>query len=222
MIYLLVKLVLAVLFLGGLGFFVFKYSGFVSFNDQTSSVNSPQQQLAGLVKKCGEECEAKIREIVDQAVATLSSQPEASLMPTPTVRPISQVKSTPAPQPKTRVHYINLTNVGLTTRNEWADLNGTDFAFDTGVYGNVKEVRWIPKIKTSASGGEASSRLFDVTNGISVPGSEVSTRNTSFTEVESAAVTLKSSRSTYRVQIKTLSGYETNFEGGKLKILTVD
>lgn len=220
MFHLLIKLALAVLFLGAIGFFAWNWRGFVATKE--SDVQPPGQELVQLIEKCGPECEAKIREIVDQAVATLSAQPLESPVPTPTVRPISQVKSTPAPQPKTQVYYINLTNVGLTTRNEWADLSGTDFSFDMGVYGNVKEVRWIPRIKTSASGGEASSRLFDLTNGISVPGSEVSTRNTSFTEVESAAVTLKSSKSTYRVQVKTLSGYETNFEGGKLKIVTVD
>ncbi|MBI3290216.1 hypothetical protein HYZ78_02380 [Candidatus Microgenomates bacterium] len=190
---------------------------FVFANYRTESVaddvSDAQKELVGLIEKCGPECEEKIREIVGQAVATLSASPAFKESKPSSNFPV------PSVVPKTKIEYIQLNNVGLTTRSDWANVEGTDFSYDPATYGNVKETRWIPRIRTT-QGGEASSKLFDVTNGTAVPGSEVSTTNSSFTEIESGVLTLQSGKNTYRVQLKSKIDFEASFEKGKLKITT--
>lgn len=208
MFHLLTRFFLFVILIGGIAYI------FLNYEPTVSGSNLPEkEELSQLIEKCDSACEEKIRELVSQAVATLSAKP--------TTKTTAQVKTTPTQQSKTQIQYINLVNVGLTTRNQWTDLDGTDFSYNSASYGNVREVRWIPRIKTSL-GGEASSRLFDVTNSTSVPGSEVSTRNTNFIEVESGILTLVGGNNTYRVQIKSTTDYEANFEKGKLKIVIVN
>lgn len=209
MLHLLTRFILLIVLLGGVAYIFVNYKPSVSGSSEIPIKKEANQ----LIEECGSGCEQKIRELVNQAIATLSAKP--------TTQAKSQVKPSPAPAPSTQVQYINLNNVGLTTRSDWTDLDGTDFSYDSGTFGNVKEVRWIPRIKTT-EGGEASSRLYDVTNGTSVPGSEVSTTNKSFTEVESGVLTLKGGKNTYRVQLKAKSGYETSFEKGRLKIVIVN
>lgn len=210
MLHLFTRFILLIVLLGGVAYIFVNYKPSVSGSSEIPIKEETDQ----LIEECGSGCEQKIRELINQAVATLSAKP--------TTQAKAQVKPTTTLAPSTQVQYINLNNVGLTTRNDWTDLDGTDFSYDPGTYGNVKEVHWVPRIKTT-NGGEASSRLFDVTNGTSVPGSEVSTTNyKSFTEVKSGVLTLSDGKNTFRVQIKSASGYEANFEKGKLKIVIVN
>lgn len=167
-----------------------------------------------LIDTCQTECESKIRELVSEAIATLSakvaSTPVATPKPTvsPTVKPLSLQQ---------QVFYVPVGSSGSTTKTDWADLLNTDFFFDIGEYGKVKETRWSANIKIFQN-GEAFARLFDVTHSVAVPGSEMITKNTNYTLIEKGPIIFLSGKNVYRVQMKSLTGYEASFDSGRVKI----
>lgn len=213
-------LVLGLLIIGSIEVFsIFNKAGTTDSSEDFSAfggqLTAPQSR-ATFVETCEEECESKIRELVAEAVATLSAEKEekSTPAPKPAIQPVAQT------QPKTsQVSYVPVGSSGSTTKTDWADLLNTDFFLDIGEYGKVKEARWTATLKIFQN-GEAFVRLFDATHGVAVPGSELSTKNTSYTLIESGTLTFLSGKSVYRVQMKSLTGYEASFDSGKIKIIS--
>lgn len=160
--------------------------------------------------QCGDECVTKINEIVGRATATLSTTPQKSTT--------STTKATASSSQQ--VGYVAIGGSGTTTNTDWTGLTNTDFFFDIGDYGKVKEARWSINLKLQHGNGEAFVRLYDVTHNVTVPGSELSTKNPSFTLIESSPLTFLSGKNVYRVQIKSLSSFEVSIDGGKIKIIS--
>ncbi len=188
----------------------------VSVREQASDSSLPGESSntipneAAVVEICGKECEGKIRSFVAEAVATLSANAIA-----PTQRPST---STPKPQAKiNQVFYVPVGSSGSSTKTDWSDLTSTDFFFDIGEYGTVKEAKWSANIKIFQN-GEAYARLYDVTHSVAVPGSEIKTTSYSYSLVESEPLKFLSGKNVYRVQMKSLTGYEASFDSGKIKI----
>lgn len=213
-------LILGLLIIGSIEVFsIFNKAGTTDSSEDFSPFGGqlmvPQSRTT-FVETCEEECESKIRELVGQAIATLSAKKEEKPTPTPkpAIQPIIQAQSK-----TTQVGYVPVGSSGSTTKTDWADLLNTDFFLDVGEYGKVKEARWTATLKIFQN-GEAFVRLFDVTHGVAVPGSELSTKNTSYTLIESGTLTFLSGKSVYRVQMKSLTGYEASFDSGKIKIIT--
>jgi hypothetical protein len=62
-------------------------------------------------------------------------------------------------------------------------------------------------------------RLYDSTNKIAVSGSELTTiNNVSYQHVSSPQLALWRGRNLYKVQVKSLNGFEITYSGGKIKI----
>jgi hypothetical protein len=62
-------------------------------------------------------------------------------------------------------------------------------------------------------------RLFDVTAGVEVWGSEISTGSQNFTSVSSTKMTIKNGTHLYRVQAKSLTADTTIFNSGRIKFI---
>lgn len=171
-----------------------------------------------VVESCGIICEQKIFETVNRAIATLSAKLNTetkTATPVPTAKPTATAKVTKVKQ----TSYVPIGGTQTTTKTDWTDLTNTDFYFDISEYGTVLEAKWSANLKLQHGNGEAYARLFDVTNGVAIPGSEISTKNPSFTLVESGALSFLSGKNRYRVQMKSLSSFEVSFDAARIKII---
>ncbi|MEK7113075.1 MAG: hypothetical protein AAB875_07235 [Patescibacteria group bacterium] len=150
-----------------------------------------------LFEDCGKECKSEIKKAVSDAIATV------------VVRPKSQQTS-----------YISLDGTVSATSTSWVDAPGIEVAFDlTQDYSKDAPVSWEASLKVAHGNGQAYARLFDVTNGIAVAGSEISTtNNSSYLRVNSGKLGLWAGRNVYRVQLKSLNSFEITYTGGKIRI----
>jgi hypothetical protein len=161
------------------------------------------------------------------AVKSVDSQecsincPKVIDIPTPaqaiaTITPV--VKKTVAKKTRS-IQYIPIPGSGSTLENKWVDLAGTEFYFSTSDYPNLTEAYFEANMRLVNGNGFAYLRLFDITAGIEVWGSEISTNSQNFTSVSSGKLTIRKGNHLYRVQAKSLTADTTVFNSGKIKII---
>ena len=75
-------------------------------------------------------------------------------------------------------------------------------------------------MKVTNGNGAAYARLFDVTHGVAVDGSELSSSAENFAQISSGRIRVWSGNNLYRVQIKSLNGFTVYFDSGRMKIVT--
>ncbi|KKR84048.1 MAG: hypothetical protein UU32_C0051G0009 [Candidatus Woesebacteria bacterium GW2011_GWB1_41_10] len=126
-----------------------------------------------------------------------------------------------APKTKTRTtSYVTIPGSGSTTETAWTNVAGSEFYFNPADYPGLVSVYFEANMKLFNGSGLAYAQLFDVTHGIGVQGSEVSTQTGSDTVVESGQVSFWSGRNLIRVQVKSLTTESAIFNSGRLRILT--
>lgn len=170
------------------------------------------EKSVSYVDTCGIECKKQIETSVSSSVATLSAKP---------IETIKTVSVTPIPsKTKPQFSYISISGPITTTSSSWYDAPGTDFYLDfNSDYGKNATATWDAFLKVAHSNGTASARLFDVTHGIAVNGSEVSISNNSdLTQITSGNLSFWAGKNLYRVQIKSLNTFEVTFGSGRVKI----
>lgn len=188
----------------------------VANNKTTVSTPTPQVELNVATNKpdvndCGDECIKKINDAVTQALSSKSV----------TVNETAKVVTPSLPeQLKTQVSYIPLSGPITTTSSNWYDAPGTDFYLDLEKDYDLKAIgSWEAYLKVAHSNGTAYARLYDVTHGIAVNGSEISlSNNSSLTQVSSGNLSFWAGRNLYRVQLKSLNTFEITFGSGRVKI----
>lgn len=157
------------------------------------------------IDTCGKECQKIIEERVAQAIATLSAQKTTTI-----------VQQTSGP----KTSFIPLGGTSTTTNTDWTDVKTGEVWIDIADYGEEPSVTWETFLKVAHGNGKAFARLFDVTNGIAVVGSEVSATSADFTQVSSGNLAFWRGRNLYRVQIKSLNSFVVSFDSGRLKIVS--
>lgn len=154
-----------------------------------------------------------------------------TLLPSPTVippTPIPVITNTPSiikkttPKPVKSVSYFPIPGSGSVLSTSWTDIAGTDFYFDTTDYPDLSESYFSASIRLFNGNGAAFVRLFDVTAGVEVWGSEVSTNSQSFMFITSNQLTLRSGRRLYRIQAKSLTADTTVFNSGQLRLISLN
>ncbi len=147
---------------------------------------------------------------------------QIAVNPSPTITPTVTLSTKPTSIPKTSksVSYFPIPGSGSILSTKWADVSGTDFYFDTNDYPSLAESYFSASIRLFNGNGTAFVRLFDVTAGIEVWGSEVKTNSQSFTFVTSDRLTLRSGNHLYRVQAKSLTADTTVFNSGQLRLIS--
>ena len=145
-----------------------------------------------------------------------------SALPTPECScsaPTITASSTKATTSKAKtISYVPITGNGSTLENNWVNLPGTEFYFNPDDYSNIKEAYFEANIKLLNGNGKAYLRLFDITAGIEVWGSEVETSSQSYTTIISGNLTFRSGNHLYRVQAKSLTADTTFFNSGRIKL----
>jgi hypothetical protein len=160
---------------------------------------------------CDENCQKEIADQVARAVATLSASQKTNT---------STVKSFPVSTSKPQDMYIQISGSGSTKNTTWTDVVGTDFSFDvTRDFDKGAKFAWEGFLKVGDANGTAYARIFDVTHGIGVDGSEISIVNKAdFTRANSTNMNFWAGRNLYRVQIRSLNTYNVDYMGGKIRV----
>lgn len=163
---------------------------------------------------CPSNCNEIIDDLITQKINNLPT-PEINqaISPTPII-----TKKTVVPKTKS-TQYIPIPGSGTTLENKWVDLLGTEFYISTNDYPNLIGAYFEANIKLLNGNGLAYLRLFDITAGIEVWGSEISTNSQSFTSVSSEKLTIRPGNHLYRVQAKSLTADTTIYNSGKIKII---
>jgi len=161
-----------------------------------------------LVESCGLACQQLIDDKISQAISTVSGKE--------TIRETKVVeKSTSQPQ----VVYIPLGGGGSTTNRDWADVGNAEVYLNINDYPNLDRAYFEGFIKVKHGNGKVYARLYDVTHSIGVQGGEISSDSETFTLVESGSLNFWQGKNLYRVQVKSLNGYEAFFDSGRIRII---
>lgn len=210
--YLKIYLLLSVIFLS-LSFFLLykkvnKIAELSGTNLASPTVEERSQPPSPKIDSCGTACKSEIQRVVSEAMATLSAKPQTT------------TKTTTAPIEK-KTSYISLSGPITTTSTAWVDASGVEVYVDlTNDYSKDATVYWEATLSVANGNGQASARLFDVTHGIAVNGSEISlTNNATPTLVSSGNLSLWSGKNLYRVQLKSLNSFVVTFASGRIKIV---
>lgn len=157
---------------------------------------------------CGTVCQQTIEEKISQAIATLSGK-ETKI--------VEKTTTTKASQPQ--VIYIPLGGGGATISRDWADVGNAEVYLDLNDYSNLDKAYFEGFIKVKHGNGKAFARLYDVTHSIGVQGSDIESASENFTLVESGSLNFWQGKNLYRIQIKSLNGYEASIDSGRIKII---
>jgi len=137
----------------------------------------------------------------------------------PTLAPTIAIKKTTTTIKTKSTQYIPIPGNGSTMENKWVDLVGTEFYISTDDYPNLVGAYFEANMKLTNGNGLAYLRLFDITAGIEVWGSEISTNSFTFTSVSSGKLTIRNGTHLYRVQAKSLTADTTVFNSGRIKFI---
>lgn len=210
-------LISVILLSGGLIFFYFKLSNLEKQVSELSAQNVPatvsqDQQEQKVLDTCGENCKNEIAKEVSEAIASNSAKTKTTT--TQVVTP-----SVTLPKQKSTA-YIPLSGPVTTTSTTWVDAPGTDFWVDVANdYSGTTWISWEASLSVANGNGQAFARLFDVTHGIGVNGSEISsTNNSDLTTVSSSNLAFWAGRNQYRVQVKSLNSFVVTFASGRVKV----
>ncbi len=173
--------------------------------------SSLDDSVTAAVDTCGPICQQLIGQRVAELGATLSGKERT----TPT--PVTPVSTGSTSQPT--VIYIPLGGGGSTTSRDWADVGNAEIYLDVTNYPNLDKAYFEAFIRVQHGNGTAFARLYDVTHNIGVQGGEVSTGSESFALVESGSLNFWQGKNLYRVQVKSLTGYEAFYDSGRIKLI---
>ncbi|MEK7504102.1 MAG: hypothetical protein AAB550_01170 [Patescibacteria group bacterium] len=177
--------------------------GWLFYKSQIPVVAPTSTNSIEYVDQCGEEC----KKYIDSKI----------IIPTPSTF-IKTVYQT-TPKTKTRsVVYIPIPGSGFTTNNTWSDLPGTDFYFNKSDYLGIIDVAFEANLRLFNGNGTAYVQIFDVTHGVGVQGSDISTSSQTSTAVISGSVSFWAGKNLYRIQAKSLTADTAMFDGGRLKV----
>jgi len=208
------SIILFTLFLSG---FLFLFIQIKNLKEEVSVLSKKPSVIVGtnnesnldILKKidCSDTCKKEIGALIAQAVSSVSA-----------IKTVTKVTSALPTENKTA--FIPLSGPITSTSTSWVDAVGTDVYIDlANDYGKNAKVTWEAFLKVANGNGQAFARLFDVTHGIAVDGSEISlTNNAVSTQVYSGNLNFWSGRNLYRVQIKSLNSFEVTFGSGRIKI----
>ncbi|MCJ7804432.1 hypothetical protein MUP35_01730, partial [Patescibacteria group bacterium] len=122
-----------------------------------------------------------------------------------------------ASQPQ--VIYIPLGGGGATINRDWVDVGNAEVYLDVNDYPNLDKAYFEGFIKVKNGNGKAFARLYDVTHSIGVQGSDIESASENFTLVESGSLNFWQGKNLYRIQIKSLNGYEASIDSGRIKLI---
>lgn len=168
------------------------------------------------IDQCGESCKKQIMDNITVALSTVSATPKETVK-TVTITPLPVVTA----KAKAQTAYIPIAGPLSSTSKDWYDLAGTEFYLNFNTdYGKSAYANWDASLKIKDGNGTVYARIYDVTNKIAVNGSEILVSNKGdLTQVISSGLSFWAGNNLYRVQLKSLNGFEVTFGSGRIKII---
>jgi len=96
--------------------------------------------------------------------------------------------------------------------------SGQEIYLDPVDFPGYKNMRLQAYIKVLSGNGKTFARLYNPTDGLAILDSEISTTNENFTLVESGTFRLPSGKKLYKIQLKSLTGYEASVQLARIKV----
>lgn len=159
----------------------------------------------------------QLREDLETLQASLSAQLAACI---DTTAATSKTGSAAVAQPKSyepKLETIAFPGAHGTNETTWWDVPNMEVAVNGASYPN-HTAYWEALVKIQDGGGRAYARIWDITAGIPVPGSEINTSSKIPVRVSSGSISFWPAHRTYKVQIKSQLGAEAAVEDAKIKI----
>jgi len=168
-------------------------------------------------RTCGSVCERVIeKKVVEMMEASGSGTTSVGTTPRSNT---STITNTTTVVSKAGTYYIPLSGTGSTTSRDWVDIPSTEIVVDWSEYGSNYTVTWDAYSKVHQGNGKTLIRLYDKTNAVEVPGSNLETGSENTVHLVSSVLTLWAGKNTYVVQVKSLTGYQAFFESGRIKVI---
>lgn len=161
------------------------------------------------------ELSSELKSYVDGKVVDLTKQiDEKKCDCTSTTQTVTE-KSTAK-----QTSYISMGDAYTSKSTDWVDVPGGGVYIDlANDYSSTAAVTWSVSLKVANSNGQAFARIYDATNKIAVVGSELSTvNNADYSQVTSSDLALWRGKNLYKIQVKSLNGFEVTESGGRIKI----
>lgn len=181
---------------------------YLYFRQPVSAVDAPVDQ--------SQELQAKIDQLKNDLI---SLQVQLSTTPLTVANPASSGNEgypTGAPQ----TSYIPVPGSGSLLAYQWTKLAGTEFYFNPADFPNLSKAYFEANMKLLNGNGLAFLRLFDLTAGIEIWGSEIQTASQADTVVVSDPLHFRLGNHLICVQAKSLTADTTVFTSGRLKIIS--
>lgn len=113
--------------------------------------------------------------------------------------------------------YIPLGS-GSSVATDWTSIDSLSVILDSADYSGYSGVQFEVSMRAYQGNGKAFARLYNSTDGTGVLSSEVSTTTSDYTWVTSSSFNISSGKKTYKIQLKSLTGYETGVQNSRIKI----
>ncbi len=161
-----------------------------------------------------------LEEMVTKEVARQISVLPTSAPSTTTVVEKTTEVSAPSATKSVSTSFIPLNGTKVITNTQWETIEDSAVWIDLlNDYGSGAVVTWSTSLKVAHGNGQAYARIWDDTNKIAVDGSEISTKNNvNYETVVSGNLPLWKGKNLYKVQVKSLNGFEVTYSGGKMKV----
>lgn len=190
-------------------------NGVVGYGVYKFKTQIPNDKIQNTVVNdaCGEQCQ----KYIDQKIAAMitPAQPAG-----PSATPVKQAAVKTVTRTKVRsVTYVTVSGSGSTVKNDWTDIAGTDFYFDSADYPGLVEVYFESTMRLINGNGLAYVRLFDTAHGIGVQGSDVQANSQTSSVVTSGKVNFWAGKNLIRVQAKSLTADTAAYDSGRLRIV---
>jgi hypothetical protein len=108
---------------------------------------------------------------------------------------------------------------GSTTVSTWTTITGSEITFNKASYSGAKKIYFQANLNSNASDLAVYARLYDATHGIGVQGSDISTKSTTATLVQSDAINPFSGDLSLKVQIKSLNGNLVTLSNPRIRVV---
>lgn len=114
--------------------------------------------------------------------------------------------------------YIPLGWTGSLTNRDWTTLTGQETLINPDDYPGYTSMQFEANLKVYQGNGKTYAQLFNNTDGLAIIPSEISATGENYTWVQSSTFTLPKGKKTYRVQLKSATGYDAIIGDARIKV----
>lgn len=117
------------------------------------------------------------------------------------------------------VTYIPFVSSGSSAATDWTDVIGQDIVINTDDYPGYTAMYLEASLQCFQGNGAAYARIKTTDDGTSILSSQLNTTSENYTYVTSTSFKLPSGKKTYRIQLKTLTGYAASIQNARIKVV---